>query len=159
VPEIEFITVANHAETINGLLYLQGAGWTDLVHPVGANGQPGIFHVGIGVSILIGWNETNRKYPMTIYLKSEDGPAMFEVQTVTEAGRPPGAQPGAAFRSVVAMNVEIQFPGPGGYVLGATMGEAAQEKSVSFRVRYPTPPGGPASIPPFMQMPPSGPSI
>ena len=41
MPEIEYVTVANHAEAINDMLYLQGAGWTDIQQPMGPKGQPG----------------------------------------------------------------------------------------------------------------------
>src|SRR5436309_7068822 len=135
MPQIEYVTVANHAEAINGLLYLQGAGWQSLNHPVAANGQHGVFHLGIGLSILIGWNETNRRYPLNIYLRSEDNQEVFKVPAITEAGRPPGAVPGTDFRSVMAMNADIQFPQPGGYVLGAEVD--GQTAETGFRVDFP----------------------
>ena len=68
MPRIEYVTVANHAEALNGLLYLQGAGWSDIRVAQQPDGQPGIAHFGIGVSLLVGWNETNQRFPFEVQL-------------------------------------------------------------------------------------------
>ncbi|MDT7537775.1 MAG: hypothetical protein QOI82_1360, partial [Actinomycetota bacterium] len=73
MPEIEYVTLANHAESINGLLYLQGAGLTDLAANVMPTGQLASVHLGIGLSILVGWNETNIVYPLQFAMLHEDG--------------------------------------------------------------------------------------
>jgi hypothetical protein len=149
MPEIEYVTLANHAEMINNLLYLQGAGWTELSHPMGPQGQPGIVHFGVGVSVLVGWNETNRKYPLSLAIRHEDGQELLKIGAITEAGRPAGAQVGADLRSVLALNAEMQFPRPGGYGLHVELD--GKTKSTSFRVNFPAPAGGPTSfsIPPL----------
>ncbi len=140
MPEIEFVTVANHAEVLNGLLYLQGAGWTDLRLPLGPDGLPGIVHFGIAVSILIGWNETNQRYPLTLKVLHEDGFELINVAAQAEAGRPAGARPGAELRSALAINAQVQFPRPGGYELRAELDDKV--RSVAFRVLPPpTAPG------------------
>lgn len=154
MPQIEFLTLAHHAEAINGLLYLQGAGWTDVEQPLDSEGNLGTVHLGIGVSLLIGWNETNRSYPLVITVQHEDGEQMFAVEGAVEAGRPAGATPGADMRSVLAVSGEVQFGRPGGYVVSATVGDTASNSSrtVQFRVHYPQgfqqPPGpsGPADF-------------
>ena len=56
MPQIEYVTLAHHAEAVNGLLYLQGSGWSDLEQPIDGEGNLGMLHLGIGVSIIIGWN-------------------------------------------------------------------------------------------------------
>lgn len=137
MPHIEFVINADHAEAINNKLYLQGAGWTDVVQQVAPNGQPGIVHMGMAVSILIGWNETNRRFPLTLTLQHEDGDKIAEVAAQIEAGRPPGIPHGSDFRSVLAIGAEIQFPKTGGYELRADL-EGEQRKSV-FRVHAPAP--------------------
>ena len=133
VPQIEFVINADHAEAINGKLYLQGAGWTDIVQPLGPGAQPGIVHMGLAVSILIGWNETNRRFPLTLTVTHEDGEELTRVDAQVEAGRPPGIPVGSDIRSVLAIGAEIQFPKPGGYTLTATLDD--QTRSVAFRVR------------------------
>ena len=102
MPQIEFVTLAHHAEAINGLLYLQGAGWSEMDQPLDNEGNLGTVHLGIGVSLLIGWNETNRAYPLTVSVEHEDGEQLFAVEGAVEAGRPAGATPGADMRSVLA---------------------------------------------------------
>ena len=135
MPEIEYVTVANHAEAINGLLYLQGAGWTDIQQPMGPNGQPGIVHIGLAVSILVGWNETNQRYPVSVRILHEDGSELVNLAAEVEAGRPPGLPAGSDIRSVMAISAELQFARPGGYELRAEL--AGKSKSAVFRVHHP----------------------
>lgn len=148
MPTIEYVTVANHAEAFNGLLYLQGAGWTDMQVPFTPAGTPAPMHLGIGVSVLVGWNETDRPYPMQMSIVDEDGAQLVGVEAQVQAGRPQGLPPGSDLRTVLAMNAEMQFPKAGGYELRAELGE--QTITVAFRVHFPPTagqnPGGAASI-------------
>ncbi|MFY9332031.1 MAG: hypothetical protein WAO41_10185 [Candidatus Nanopelagicales bacterium] len=150
MPSIEFVTLAHHAEAINGLLYLQGAGWSEVEQPFDTDGNAGTVHLGIGVSLLIGWNETNRSFPLTITVAHEDGETLFEVEGAVEAGRPAGSTPGADIRSVLAVSGEVQFGRAGGYVVKASVGDdsGAGLRSVQFRVLFPATrergPAGPA---------------
>jgi Family of unknown function (DUF6941) len=146
MPRIEYVMNADHAEAINGKLYLHGAGWTDVMQPVGSAGQPGIVHLGMAVSILIGWNETNRRFPLTLTLSHEDGDELTRVNAQIEAGRPPGIPPGSDFRSVLAIGAEIQFPKTGSYKLRAELD--GEQRDVVFRVHRPTQAPGPAALPP-----------
>lgn len=146
MPEIEYIVNADHAEAINGKLYLHGAGWTDLQQPIGPAGQPAIVHLGIAVSILIGWNETNRRFPLTVTLTHEDGAEVARVEAQIEAGRPPGIPAGSDFRSVLAVGADIQFPTTGAYRLSAELN--GERKTVTFRVHRPARATGPATLPP-----------
>lgn len=152
MPEIEYVTVANHAEAINGLLYLQGAGWTDIQQPMGPNGQPGIVHIGLAVSILVGWNETNQRYPISVRILHEDGSELVNLGAEIEAGRPAGLPAGSDIRSVMAIAAEVQFPRAGGYELRAEM--AGQTKSSAFRVHQPAPPQQPNVGPAGFNLPP-----
>lgn len=138
MPQIEYVINADHAEAINGKLYLHGAGWSDIVQPVGPGGQPGIVHLGIAVSILVGWNETNQRYPLTLTITHEDGDELTRISTHIESGRPAGIPPGSDLRTVLAISAEIQFVKTGGYRLRAELD--GQERSVAFRVhrRAPT---------------------
>ncbi len=151
MPQIEFVTVANHAEAINGLLYLQGAGLTDITQQNGPDGQPGILHVGIAVSIVIGWNEANRRYPLRLSVVHEDGSALLNVEGQVEAGRPPGLPAGSDLRSVLAVSAEIQFPRSGGYVLKAELDGGI--RSVAFRVHQSAPPPPPDRGPTSFDLP------
>ena len=152
VPDIEFVTLANYAEAVNGLLYLQGAGWTEVQTPMGPQGQIMPVHMGIGLSILIGWNETNVSYPMRFEMVHEDGgEPVLAGEGEVESGRPPGATPGAELRNVIALSAQVVFPRPGGYAFRVTLVDKV--KTVSFRVtQVGLPPpstgtSGPSAIP------------
>jgi hypothetical protein len=146
MPEIEYVVNADHAEAINGKLYLHGAGWTDLQQAIGPTGQAAISHLGIAVSILIGWNETNRRFPLKITLTHEDGAEVARVDAQIEAGRPPGIPAGSDFRSVLAIGADIQFPKTGAYQLSAELN--GQKKTVTFRVNRPPQGTSPLTPPP-----------
>ncbi len=149
MPRIEFVTLANHAEAHDGLLYLSGAGWTDIRPPVTPEGAIGLAHFGIGLSVLVGWNETNLRFPLVLQIFHEDGGEPFmQAEAQIEQGRPAGLSPGQDLRSVLAVNVDAAFPRPGGYEVRATIGEQAPT-TVSFRVVVPVPQlgSGPTQIP------------
>jgi hypothetical protein len=132
--EIEYVLLANHAEAVAGLLYVSGGSWTDQWRgrrPPGAPTPP--THFGIGVSVLIPWNDTNRPHHLVIRIEGEDGGGeLARAEADLEAGRPPGLARGVDQRAVLALNVDMAFPQPGGYRVVAEMRD--QVKTVSFRV-------------------------
>jgi hypothetical protein len=132
MPRIENLMLANHAEAVNGLLYVSGAGWAHHWRGPQDPAAPTVSHVGIGLTILVGWNETNRPYQFAVTMDSEDGTEMLRLEGRLEAGRPPGETEGADLRSAVALNGEVQFPGPGRYQVRASVGEDV--RTVSFEV-------------------------
>jgi len=142
MPTIEYVTVANHVEAVNGLLHMLGAGWTELRPPLGPDGQPRAAHFGIGISVLVGWNETNERFPVEITLLHEDGgDPLIRAEGQIEQGRPAGLPPGSDLRSVIAINADVQFPRPGGYEVRVAILDVV--RSVSFRVIVPAPPKAP----------------
>jgi hypothetical protein len=131
MPQIELLTLANHAEAINGLLYLSGAGWTDLYRIV-AEGVVPINHVGVGVAILVAWDETNQRHRVELRIENADGAIVVQVRGDFEIGRPAGLAPGSDLRNVMAFNGELQFPASGIYRVVASV--ADHVRSVTFRV-------------------------
>ena len=137
LPKIEFVMVADHAEVLNGKLYAQGAGWTDMAQPMAQDGQAGINHIGIAASVLVGWNETNRRFPFRLRLIHEDGQELMKIDAMMEAGRPAGIPQGSDLRSLMAVNAEIKFPRPGSYELRAELDKGEDEteiRTASFRI-------------------------
>lgn len=134
VAEIEFMTLANHAEAQNGLLYMSGAGWTDAHVPFTANGPSVPFHFGAGVSLLVPWTQTNRRLMFELRAEHEDGgDPLIQLGGELQIGRPIGIPEGSDQRAVFAISGEIQFPRPGGYrLVGVLNGEPT--RTVSFRV-------------------------
>jgi Family of unknown function (DUF6941) len=145
MPEIELLTVANHAEAINGLLYLSGAGWTDLRRPMPPEGPPPVNHIGIAIAVLVGWNETNQRHRINLRLETADGRELANMQADLEMGRPPGLPQGSDLRGVIAINAELQFPTAGIYRVLAAV--ADNRRSISFRV-HDVPAAGIAAVPP-----------
>jgi hypothetical protein len=132
MPQIELLTMANHAEAINGLLYLSGAGWTDLYRPVPQGGAIPTNHIGVGVAIQVGWAETNQRHQVALRIETADGAVVVQMQGQFEIGRPAGLTPGSDLRSVLAFSGELQFPAAGIYRVVASVGD--HTRSVTFRV-------------------------
>lgn len=133
MPDIELLTLANHAEAVNGLLYLSGAGWDTVTRNYQAGGQPQPHHFGIGASVLVGWHETNNPWPLKLWIEDEDGgPRLLNVDANLEVGRPAGRPPGTPIRAVLAIMANVGFPSAGGYRLVAEID--GQQRTYSFRV-------------------------
>lgn len=132
MPDIEFIVLANHAEARDGLLYLMGGCWTDHWRGTLADGHPPISHFGIGVAVLVQWDETNRPHHLVLHLETDDGKELAKMDADLTMGRPAGLTPGSPQRAVLAINVDMQFPAPGGYRIVGELGD--QTKFVTFRV-------------------------
>jgi Family of unknown function (DUF6941) len=141
MPVIENLMVANHAEAINGLLYVSGGGWTEHWRgPVSAEGQFPPSHLGIGLTMLTPWLEANRRFQVRILVEPEDGgDPIVSVEGEMESGRPAGLPEGSDLRTAVALNAEVAYPQAGGYRLVAQVGD--DRRSVSFRVHDQLPPG------------------
>lgn len=133
MPDIELLTLANHAEAVNGLLYLAGAGWDTVTRNYQPGGQPLPHHFGIGVAVLVGWHETNQNWPLRLWIEDEDGgPRLLSIDANLEVGRPPGRPPGTPIRAVLAILANVAFPAPGGYRLVAEID--GSQRTYSFRV-------------------------
>lgn len=132
---IEFLLLANHAEVQNGLLYVSGAGWSDMFRsPPDLEGQIAPNHFGIGASISVPWDETNQPHHLTIsILREGDNSELARVETDIEVGRPPGLPAGTDQRAVFGIGADIVFSEQGLYRLVAEMNQ--DTRSVSFRVR------------------------
>lgn len=134
--QIETLVLANHAEAVNGLLYIAGGCWTIHWRQTPSEGQPPpISHFGIALAVLIPWTQTNRRHHLTLRIEPEDGgEPLVSVDGDLEVGRPPGVSPGSDQRAVLAVNADVQFPKAGGYRVLAEL-SSGHTRSVSFQVR------------------------
>lgn len=118
---IEALILANHAEAINGLLYLSGGGWTD-VHRQIQGGVLPANHFGIGLSIRVPWHETNENHRFALDVQNEDATqVLVHAEGDINVGRPPQLHRGDIQHAVFAINVDTIFPQPGGYQVIATV--------------------------------------
>lgn len=135
-PVIEFLMMADRAESVNGKLYVMGGAWDQIA--VADFTQPVSF--SLALAVLIPWHATNERLPLTVSFESEDGAAVLPpLRLEVEAGRPANAVKGQSFRNLLAINGLAPFPAPGGYRARATLGDA-DAKSVQFRVTAAQPP-------------------
>lgn len=133
--KIETLLLANHAEAVNGLLYLSGGGWNEIYRaPAPPGVPPAPNHFGIAITVSVPWTETNVPHRLIVTLVGEDGgPEMLKIEGGLEVGRPPGLPPGSEQRAAIALDANVVFPSTGGYVLRAEIDEDIRH--VSFRVR------------------------
>ena len=130
---IELLTLANHAEVQNGLLYLSGAEWDTVTRTYQAGSDPQPQHLAIAMSVVVPWTEANQRQRVELWIEDEDAQVkLMEAGFDMEVGRPPGKVHGSDSRSPLAMTGIVQFPKPGGYRVRARIGD--HQKSYAFRV-------------------------
>ena len=127
--------LADYAEAINGKLYIQGGGWSQI-----RRSPMDTISFGIAVKMLVGWNEANRKHHVAIALKDEDGVVFkpngedpFLVESELEVGRPPGLRAGTDIDAPMAINVGALPIEPGRYILELSIADTVID-SVTFDV-------------------------
>lgn len=132
--EIALLTLANHAEVQNGLLYLSGAEWDTVTRTYPHGGQAKPQHLAIALSVVVPWIEANTPLAVSVRMEDEDGQTeLLEARLDLEVGRPPGKPHGSDSRSVVAFTGDVQFPKAGGYRVMARIGDG-NATTYSFRV-------------------------
>ncbi len=131
---IDFLFLANHVETQNGLLYASGVGWYHLYRPQPTSEDKApITHFGVGTSVLIPWEEANTPHHLTVRIEqAETAAELVRVETDIEVGLPPGLPSGTEQRPVFGLPANIAFPVEGVYRVVAQVDE--DERSISFMV-------------------------
>ena len=124
--EIDFVILADHAQAADGKLNMIGGGWN--MH--NAERYPSTLPVGIGIGVLVPWNQANRKHKLTFVIKSSEGPVIVKGEGEFEMGRAAGLPPGMTQRATLAINAQLQIPEHGTYEVIVTAGRS--EKRVVF---------------------------
>lgn len=133
--DIALLTLANHAEVQNGLLYVSGAEWDTLTRSVELEKPCAPHHLAIALSAVIPWAEANLPQPVRVWIEDEDSRArLLETQLDIEVGRPPGRAPGTDSRSSLAISADVSFPHAGGFRVVAEIGDTRRQRTYSFRV-------------------------
>lgn len=98
--------LADHAEAVNGKLYVVGGCFDRLFSP----GPPPIIHPHMSVvtTLSVPWSATNQRHSLSLKVEDEDGsdalpPDAF--QREFEAGRPPGMRSGDSSLLPVVFNI------------------------------------------------------
>src|SRR6266566_147982 len=114
-PHIEFVMLADHAEAINGKLYMNGGGWTDHNRPVVAGQAPPPSAFSIVLSVFVPWGDTNRPIDLSLTVEDDDGNKLVDMTTKMVVGRSPLLKPGSGQHAPLAINAVQVFPKAGGY--------------------------------------------
>jgi hypothetical protein len=132
---IEFLLLANHVESVHGLLYISGGGWTDARRNLSPNGTPPPTHLGIALSIAVPWHETNQPHVLAIQIENDDATVtVARIEAQINVGRPPNLPPGADQHMMVAMPLDLVFPAEGGYRVVARLDQSDDLATWAFRV-------------------------
>ncbi len=111
--EIEFLMVADWAETINGKLYIQGAGWDRRLKLPKDRPDTGF---AIAAGFLVPWHLTNQRHQFSLAFETGDGGQIGPPITGGfNMGRPAKALPGQKFRTTIAARISVALPDLGAY--------------------------------------------
>ena len=128
VPTVDFLILADHAEAINGKMYLMGGGWDsrqvqDFAQPV---------PITIAAAVMVPWNATNQRHQLRLRVEDADGHQLAEVKVEFTTGRPPQLSVGMLQRVPLAFQqIPIRLPGPGVYVIVAEI-NGRDDKRIVF---------------------------
>ena len=115
---IEYLLLADHAESLNGKLYVMGGGWDQLT----SSDLSGPAKLSIACGVQIPWNETDDDHRLSLIVEdSDNNPIAPALQVGFKTGRSPSMVRGSSAHVPFAVRADIQFPSPGTYVVAATL--------------------------------------
>ena len=100
--------------------------------------------IGIAFAINIPWAETNERRAFELEILTEDGETLQKIGGNLEVGRAAGIQPGTEQRVQMAANANLEFKGPGNFVVVArvddheTHGRSHQDEKPRMSCRVST---------------------
>lgn len=113
-----------------------------------ADGASPISHFGIGVSVRVPWNQTNRPHRLAVRVENDDATVVIaNLDSQLNVGRPPQLPPGADQHVAIGVNVDTVFPQAGGYRVITLVGDDGDRKSWAFRVHDMPAPVRPSATP------------
>ena len=126
--ELDFLQLADHAEVLNGKLYMMGGAW-DRLHISDIN-TPVALSIVIGV--LVPWSLTNEPHQLQIRIEDEDGSQIHpDGQATLNMGRPVTATKGQCFRAMTVLGLQLALPKFGAFrVIASVAGQS--EKQATF---------------------------
>lgn len=130
-PSIEFLMLAEYAETIHGKLYLMGGAWEAITVPNLAVPVA----VTVAVSISVPWLATNTRHRLTVAVETGDGETLAEQAREVMVGRPTHIEAGASQRQVIVVPLAVVLPRPDRYAVVASIDEVPRAR-VSFRANH-----------------------
>ncbi len=134
--EIENLMLANHAEAVNGLLYLTGGGWTHHWRGPAQAGQPRPSQIGFAATIIAPAGEVTSQFPFAVRITAGDGTEVVRADGTMTIGSGDAV---TTKRAALAGNFGVAFPVSGRYELGVEI--PGSRRSVEFWVHDQPMPG------------------
>jgi hypothetical protein len=148
---IDFLILADSAEAVNGKLYMLGGAFDRFF--VADFSNPVSFCLALGV--LVPWTATNQPHTVEVTLQNADGQVLEpKLGVAFNVGRPAMADQGQSFRALVAVRGAFKFPGPGAYVVEASLPGADRKRAVFYAQHANAPVGLPPGFIPGTELPP-----
>jgi hypothetical protein len=147
---INYALLADHAEVINGKLYLMGGGLDTFSAPR----APARVRFAVALGVLVGWDETNLPIALRLQLEDDDGGLVLALDGQLQVGRPPHLPAGASQLAQAAVIIEAELAAFGGYrvVVSATCaGGEEDRRTLPFRLA----PSAGSGLPPAEARPPA----
>lgn len=107
--------LADHAEAVNGKLYVTGGSWNQIF---AGNFPARHGHLSVAMAIQVPWTATNEKHSLGVDVVDADAASIVPAKLggQFEVGRPPGWRPGDDNTVVAVFNLEgLTFPKEGQY--------------------------------------------
>jgi hypothetical protein len=99
--------LADAAQVVDGKLYLLGGAW-NRYH---CHAFPTQAAMAFAVSVLVDWEDSGRRFPVTLALVDEAGvPIIPEITAQAEVGRPEGER--TQHRTLLTVSANIMIPAP-----------------------------------------------
>lgn len=117
LPPMKVVTfmLADHAEAVNGKLYVTGGNWNQIFAPKFPARHN---HLSIALAIQVPWIASNEKHSVELLIVDPDENSILPTKLggEFEVGRPPGWRPGDDHLVVVVFNINgMSFPKAGRY--------------------------------------------
>jgi Family of unknown function (DUF6941) len=133
---VESLMLANHAESVNGLLYISGGGCNIHRRMVSPGGAATLSHLGLALIIAVPWHQTNLIHNLIIEFRDEDANVIANIDSKLNMGRSPGLRPGTIQYANVGLPIDIVFLHPGDYEIVARIeGGEGSERRWTFQVQ------------------------
>ncbi len=134
--DVETVLLANHAEAVNGLLYVAGGGWSHHWRGFQQPGQPAPSQLGFAATITAPADEPATEIPFTVLIRRAEGDEVVRAEGKMSMGPGDGV---SIKRAAFAGNFGIAFPSDGRYELSVEI--PGSRRSVEFWVHDQPMPG------------------
>lgn len=122
---VEYLILADHVEALNGKLYMMGGGWDS----VGVLNPEAPVPIKIACGVVVPYTETDEDHTLSLSVRTLDGGEIAPPLTVGfRTGRAPTLQRGAPTHVPFAIHAQFTFPGPGQYVVAASLDDRSADE-------------------------------